>query len=269
MLSSNKIGVDAGGTLIKIAYMQDGVLQFEKVPAAEIAQAAKRLRDRFPDADICATGGKSALLQSHLQRPIRSMVEFDATCKGAKFLMERQGIFPDSFVLTNVGTGTSVHYVEKDRHLRVGGIGVGGGTLMGLSYLLTGIRDYEEIIRMSRLGNRKHIDLKVSDIYEGTEPPIPGDLTASNFGKALGLQTGREPEDMLASVIGLVGETITTISVQAAAQSGTSSIVYIGSSFIENDVLENTVANYTRLRGCEPTVLKDGHYSGALGALLS
>jgi type II pantothenate kinase len=267
--STNSIGIDAGGTLIKIAYMYQDELHFAKFPVAEIAAAAAWIQERFPDADVCVTGGKGKLLHDHLQRPIRSMVEFDATCSGARFLMNQQQIASEAFVLTNVGTGTSVHYVEQHQHCRVIGIGVGGGTLMGLSCLLTGIGDYEEIISISRQGNRNHIDLKVSDIYEGTIPPISGDLTASNFGSVNHSQASRNQSDILASVIGLVGETITTISVQAAAQNGVSTIVYIGSSFIANDVLKETVVNYTVLRGAEPTILQDGQYSGAIGALIS
>jgi type II pantothenate kinase len=265
----NSVGIDAGGTLIKIAYKINNELHFKKFPVAEMAVAVAWIQKHFSDAEICVTGGKVKQLNDLLNRPIRTLIEFDATCSGVQYLMNQQKLSSEPFVLTNVGTGTSIHFVDKEQHHRVGGIGVGGGTLMGLSYLLTGVQDYAEIVELSRQGNRKHIDLKVSDIYEGTVPPISGDLTASNFGKVLHAQKPRQNSDLLASVIGLVGETITTISVQAATQNGVSSIVYIGSSFIGNDVLRDTVINYTVLRGAVPTVLQDGEYSGAIGALLA
>ncbi|NHN30576.1 type II pantothenate kinase [Paenibacillus agricola] len=266
----NSVGVDAGGTLIKIAYRNDQQeLSFEKFPVSEIAMAAAWIQEHFAGAEICVTGGKAKQLHDLLNRPIRTLVEFDATCNGVQYLMDMQKLSDEPFVLTNVGTGTSIHFVDKQKHHRLGGIGVGGGTLMGLSFLLTGIQNYAEIVEVSRQGNRKFIDLKVSDIYEGMVPPIPGDLTASNFGNVLQHQTTRQNSDILASVIGLVGETITTISVQAATQNGASSIVYIGSSFIGNDVLRDTVVNYTVLRGAVPTVLRNGEYSGAIGALMS
>jgi type II pantothenate kinase len=269
LTSYKSVGIDAGGTLIKIAYKLDGELQFRKFPVAEMTAAVTWLQEQFSDAEICVTGGKGKQLHDLLDRPIHTLVEFDATCSGVQYLMAGQQLPADPFVLTNVGTGTSIHFVDKERHHRVGGIGVGGGTLMGLSYLLTSIQDYAEIVETARRGNRQYIDLKVSDIYEGTVPPIPGDLTASNFGNVLKHQETRQNSDILASVIGLVGETITTISVQAATQNGVLSIVYIGSSFIGNDVLRDTVVNYTILRGALPTVLQNGEYSGAIGALLA
>ncbi|MNW61582.1 Type II pantothenate kinase [compost metagenome] len=113
------------------------------------------------------------------------------------------------------------------------------------------------------------MDLKVSHIYEGSEPPISGDLTASNFGNINGATSGIETPDYLASVIGLVGETVTTVSVHAAMQHGLSTIVYIGSSFIGNEALKKVVTDYTILRGANPLILQNGEYSGAIGALFS
>jgi type II pantothenate kinase len=209
------------------------------------------------------------LVQTLLQRELHSMVEFDATCIGVQFLLEKQGIQLDSFVLTNAGTGTSIHFVDPQRHFRIGGTGVGGGTMLGLSFLLTGVSDFTEIVQRSAQGNRDRIDLKVSHIYEGAIPPISGDLTASNFGHVLHYPDDRVITDMLASVIGLVGETVSTTSVLAAGHHGISSIVYIGSSFIGNDLLKQVVAQYTELRGATPLFVEDGEYSGAIGALLS
>ncbi|MCZ8515489.1 type II pantothenate kinase [Paenibacillus filicis] len=269
MQNSKTVGVDAGGTLIKIAFWENEELKFQKFPSTDLPAATEWIRRQFPGAEICVTGGKASLFQALMQIDSEQMIEFEATCSGAQYLLRSQSLPADSFILTNVGTGTSVHYVENNRHLRVGGIGVGGGTLMGLSCIMTGMSDYKEIISLSRQGSRKAVDLKVSDIYEGTTPPIPGDLTASNFGKANHPGQKWSDQDLLASVIGVVGETVTTVSILAAAQHGTSAIVYIGSSFVDNDVLRETVTGYTILRGAVPTVLTNGEYSGAIGALLS
>lgn len=56
------------------------------------------------------------------------MVEFDATCRGIKHLLDCHGVNLDSFILTNVGTGTSIHFIDSDSNTRVGGTGVGGGS---------------------------------------------------------------------------------------------------------------------------------------------
>jgi type II pantothenate kinase len=308
------VGIDAGGTLIKVAYVHGGALVLQRYPADDIRQAVEFVERTVPGAQLCITGGKSLLMQSLFAREVRQIVEFEATCSGVRYLLARAGLLPETFVLTNVGTGTSIHHVTDGGHGRIGGTGVGGGTLLGLSALLTGVADYSDIVRRSQQGSRDAIDLKVSHIYEGAEPPISGELTASNFGRVPRMGPGRNAvdrdavsrdavsnvqsdqvgasglmgipgsmgtpidngatsgngygvDDLLASVVGLVGETVATSSVLAAGNNGAPAIVYIGSSFVDNPLLTKIVSDYTRLRGAEPIMLQDGAFSGAIGAL--
>ncbi|GGD81594.1 type II pantothenate kinase [Paenibacillus nasutitermitis] len=265
-----KIGVDAGGTLIKAAYMKDASIEYKTFSVSQLALAAEWI-NQFPHARICVTGGKAMLLKALTDPAAPEMVEFEATYQGARYLLDKEGLAEESHILTNVGTGTSIHYLGNGKQHRVGGTGVGGGTIMGLSQLLTGLTDFDEIVRLAALGDRDRIDLKVSHIYEGRTPPISGDLTASNFGRlsALASSDSISKEELLASVIGLVGETVATASVLAAAQFNLSSILFIGSSFNHNDPLKRSVEGYTRLRGAEPLFIGKGEYCGAIGALLN
>jgi type II pantothenate kinase len=254
--------------LIKIAFMdQEGNIQYSKYPTLEMGEAIRWLQTKAADARLCLTGGKAALLQTRLGIEAEHIVEFEATVSGVRWLLEQAGTRLDSFLLTNVGTGTSIHCVESSTHYRVGGTGVGGGTLVGLSALATGVRDYDDIVRFASVGLRDEIDLKVSHIYEGSTPPIPGELTASNFGRWLQTGGSERKEDVLASVVGLVGETVASVSVHAAGQCGASSVLYIGSSFINNPLLRTVVADYTELRGSRAVMVPNGEYSGAMGAL--
>lgn len=261
-----KIGIDIGGTLIKVAYSENEKIQYRKFPSSRLKEAAVWVKEHFDKAPICLTGGKAGLFQSLLGRDARIIVEFEATCRGIRLLLEKKGIQLKDFLLANVGTGTSIHYVAGDQHVRVGGTGVGGGTIMGLSTLLTGVSDYDEIVRLARHGDRGSVDLKVRHIYEGSESPISGDLTASNFGR---VSEDRKEYDVLASVMGLVGETVATVSVFAADQHRTPTIVFIGSSFIENNLLKQIVTSYTTLKEKKPVFVENGEYSGAIGALLT
>lgn len=264
------VGVDAGGTLIKIAYMKDHVLSYTHFPTKSLGEAANWLNSNFPEAKICVTGGKGNVMKEKLLQKTTSIIEFEATCLGVKYLLKNKGTSQFSFLLTNVGTGTSIHYVTPDLHYRIGGSGVGGGTLLGLSYLLSGITEYDQIIEQAKLGQRAKIDLTVGQIYEGVEePPISADLTASNFGNIMNIVEKEETSDMLAAVVGLVGETVSSLSVHAAAQCGTSAIMYIGSSFKNNSLLKEVVEQYTYFKGANPFFLEKGEYSGAIGALLS
>lgn len=261
------VGIDAGGTLIKVAYTENGTLHFAKYPVAEIQQVADWVNG-LSDGDICITGGKSGVLLSILNKKAREMVEFEATHLGVQFLLEKMGRNDDSYLLTNVGTGTSIHCVENNQQERIGGTGIGGGTLVGLSRLLTGVMDYEEMVSLARNGSRDRIDLKVKHIYEGKVPPISGELTASNFGNKI-FEVAHElsKEELLAAVMGLVGETVSTVSVHAAKQCNNSTIIYIGSSFFHNPLLKEVVESYTILRGAVPLFLENGEYSGAVGAM--
>jgi len=265
-----KIGVDAGGTLIKAAYIKEASIEYIKFPVSRLADAAEWI-NQFPHARICITGGKAMVLKTLTDRAAAEMVEFEATYHGARYLLGKSGLAEDSHILTNVGTGTSIHYLGNGKQQRVGGTGVGGGTIMGLSQLLTGLTDFDEIVQLAAEGDRDRIDLKVSHIYEGRVPPISGDLTASNFGRisALTSSVSLSKEELLASVVGLVGETVATASVLAAGQLNLSSILFIGSSFVHNDPLKKSVESYIRLRGAEPVFIGKGEYCGAIGAMLS
>lgn len=68
----------------------------------------------------------------------------------------------DRYVYLNVGTGTGFHQATQNSQKRVGGSGVGGGTMIGLSYLLTGIGDFDTIIERAKDGIRDNVDLKGS-----------------------------------------------------------------------------------------------------------
>lgn len=267
---TTKIGIDAGGTLTKIAVETNERIHLLKFPSTDIERTAQWLTNEAPQASLALTGGKAGKLRELLAaREALLVPEFDATCIGASWLLEREGRKPAAFLLTNVGTGTSIHYVSESGHERVGGTGVGGGTIVGLSLLIGGSADFTSITAEALTGNRANVDLKVSHIYAGLTPPIPGDLTASNFGHVMHQTAPIATADALASVIGLVGETVTTVSVHAAREKGTTNIVYIGTTFVDNPLLADIVLRYTRLRGCEAYVLPDGGFSGAVGALLA
>ncbi|WP_308634165.1 type II pantothenate kinase [Paenibacillus silvisoli] len=264
-----RIGIDVGGTLIKLAFVSKFDMEYKKVAIAELDAVVSWVESVKP-ASVCVTGGGAARLKERLSANVSEMIEFEATVAGANSLLGKNGANPQAFVLVNVGTGTSIHYVDAAKHRRIGGTGIGGGTLMGLSRLVTGLSNFNDIVSLAKQGVRERIDLTVSDIYNGAETPIPGHLTASNFAKLSHIDgiDRISKQDLLAAVVGMVGETVATASVLAAGQFGTTSIVYIGSSFIDNDHLRAVIQDYTVLRGAAPLFLEQGEYCGAIGALL-
>ncbi len=57
--------------------------------------------------------------------------------------------------------------------------------IQGLGHLLSQITDYKQLTDMAQHGDRNTIDLRLDIFIKYTEPPIPGDLTAANFGHVL------------------------------------------------------------------------------------
>lgn len=263
-----KIGIDAGGTLLKIAYITGEKRLLEKQPAADIDSFIDELNARHKQDEIYITGGKAEYMKQRLDMPAKTSIEFDATYRGLSILMKEQAYTLDRFVYLNVGTGTSFHQADKTGQKRVGGSGVGGGTLMGLSRLLTGIEDFNDIVSLAKKGNRDNIDLKVHHIYAGHESPLPGDLTASNFGNvAPGDHKASSTEDSLQAVIALVAETVSTVGITLADGFNTTDIVYIGSTLLGNDVMTEIIDRYVRLKGMKPHIINNGEFSGAIGAV--
>ncbi|NLY79720.1 MAG: type II pantothenate kinase [Lysinibacillus sp.] len=267
------IGIDAGGTLTKVAYLDDhNEFQFKAFPSKDFSLVRDWI-EAHPEIDeIGITGGRTEQLLAVLEslKSIHYIVEFEATVKGVKHLLKKEGHDIKKSIITNIGTGTSIHYMEEDKQVRVGGTGIGGGTLTGLSTLITGLSDFEEITTIAKHGKRDYIDLFVKDIFEGMEPPIEGHLTASNFGKVNILNNNTYPvPDLLATIQALVGEVITTLSIQYADANNSETIIYIGSTLTNNDHLKEVIANYTILKKHTPIFLNNCGFSGAIGALLN
>ncbi len=262
-----KIGIDAGGTLIKVALLTDSSRTFKKYPAAEIDQVISMLNNKHADDNVYLTGGKAEYIQEKLNFEATASIEFDATFRGLTQLLKEADMDLDRYVYLNVGTGTSFHQATRDSQKRVGGSGVGGGTMIGLSYLLTGIGDFETIIERAKDGIRDNVDLKVHHIYNGRPSPIPGDLTASNFGRILNAKETATIDDQLIAVIGLVAETVTAMAINLADAFETKNMVFIGSTLLDNKVMTDIIYRYSELKNAQAFVVPNGEYSGALGSI--
>ncbi|MGE7881936.1 type II pantothenate kinase [Bacillus sp. NPDC094077] len=265
------VGIDAGGTLTKIAYLNEKKkLAFEKFYSHEQDKVIDWLKNNNRMKQICITGGKAKLLQQLLSDSdkIVELNEFEATLAGVRYILKEEKHSINNFILTNIGTGTSIHYIYNDQYIRAGGTGVGGGTIMGLSKLLTNIDHFEDVIPLTKVGSRKDLDITVGDIYGGILSPIDNSLTASNFGKAAIIDSDIANSDIIATVQGLVGEVVTALSLQFAEAKNIDHIIYIGSTLCNNVHLQNIISSYTEYQNKTPIFIQDGGNSGAIGALL-
>lgn len=263
------IGIDAGGTLIKIVYKERGEYRYKTFLSNEVDKLVEWINECHPNAKLKITGGKQKNVSKLFRNPNELIDEFEATTIGIKEVLERADLYPaEKYLLVNVGTGTSIHSVIGESSERLGGSGIGGGTLMGLSYLLTGHKQFEEIVLLAEKGKRTGIDLKVRDIYEGDRSPIGGDLTASNFG-FLERMTGEElQEDILACLIGMISEAVLMMAIPFAKTIESPTIVFIGSTFHNNALFKTQLQRFEDLFELKLHFPFNGQYSGAHGALL-
>lgn len=114
------------------------------------------------------------------------------------FEQARPDIYP--YLLVNIGSGVSMVKVSGPRQYeRIGGTSLGGGTLWGLLSLLTGARNFEDMLKLADSGDNTAVDMLVGDIY-GTgygKIGLKSTTIASSFGKVYKMkrQAEREAED--------------------------------------------------------------------------
>lgn len=278
--SETLMGVDVGATLAKLAVRgADGSLDFSFLPASDLPTVARRIEDRVPGR-IGLTGCGATALEARLGAPCFRFLEFEAWGRGSRHLLEAQGFDPgEPYLLVSLGTGTSILLVEGDAISRVGGTALGGGTVLGLGAALTGLEDHDAICRLAQDGERRHVDLRVGDIYQENEIPLPAETTAASFGKVLhrapgasgskNLGPGRAPghEDLAAAVMGLVGENVALICAGLGRASGIKRLVYGGGALHDNPVLVSILLGVSAGMGAEPVLLENGNFAGALGVL--
>ncbi|WP_053216119.1 type II pantothenate kinase [Guptibacillus hwajinpoensis] len=269
VLMTECIGIDAGGTLIKVVYKERDEYLYQTFLSNEVEKLVKWINEWHPNAKLKITGGKQENISKLLHNPHELIDEFEATTIGIKEVLKRAELYlPEKYLLVNVGTGTSIHSMIGENSERLGGSGIGGGTLMGLSYLLTRQKQFEEIMLLAEKGKRTGIDLKVRDIYEGDRSPISGDLTASNFG-FLERMTGEElQEDILACLVGMISEAVLMMVMPFAKAIESSTIVFIGSTFHNNALFKKQLQRFEDLFELKLHFPFNGQYSGAHGALL-
>ena len=269
------VGIDVGATLAKLAVRgPDGNLECSFWPSTETETLLDRVRALTPEG-VGLTGCGAHRLKPYLSPLPQTILEFEAWAFGSRELLGRQGVNPDSpYVLVSVGTGTSMLLVEGDRVRRLGGTALGGGTLLGLGFALTGCRSHSEFCALAAQGGRGKIDLLIKDIYPPDEIELPGEATAASFGGLArrASQMGKdslhdEPAPLAAAVTQLVGENVALLTAALAEKTSAQRIVFGGSSLEGHPYLQGLLAGITAALGFEATLLERGGYAGAIGAL--
>ncbi|HYD50583.1 MAG TPA: hypothetical protein VEB21_19660 [Terriglobales bacterium] len=223
------VGIDIGGSTTDAVLLNDE-LQVVSIEANDpVAAAAGALGRLVSDLGhglseltaIAATGvGARSLGADLFGVPVRTVSEMTAIGIGGTTLAGRT----DALVVS-MGTGTAMVSVKGSDIVHVGGTGVGGGTLLGLSKHLLNVTRLSTLEQLAASGDLAHVDLTVGDLAGGPVGALPADATASNFGK---LSSDASPQDKARALVNMIAEVIVVLSVTAARACGQTDIVLTG-----------------------------------------
>ncbi len=231
------IGIDVGGSTTKI-------VGFRKQGAEKELMSPLFVRATDPITSIYGAFGKftvkNGLALSDIEKimltgagsshvtgslyglPCETVPEFHGTGLGGLYLSH----LPEAIVVS-MGTGTALIHAKKDCTMEyLGGTGVGGGTLIGLSKKLIGVESINHLEELATGGDLHNIDLTVGDIMKKDDGSLlPSDMTAANFGKVSDMAT---PQDVAKGVLNMVFETVGMMAVFAARMYRLDKVVLTG-----------------------------------------
>ena len=230
------IGIDVGGSTTKIVGFRglDGKVEMiapQLVKANDPITATYGAFGKFTDENnlrieeikkVMMTGVGSSYVKKDLYGlNCERVEEFQAIGSGGLYL---SGL--SEALVVSMGTGTAmVHAVRGGNMNYIGGTGVGGGTLMGLSKLLAGAESIDHITELAQLGDLANVDLRIKDITAGSLGDLMSDMTAANFGNVSDIAT---KHDMALGIMNMVFETVCMVSVFASRSVGVKDIVLTG-----------------------------------------
>ncbi len=192
--------------------------------------------------------------------PTYKIDEFIATGTGGYYLTDKKEV-----IVVSMGTGSFFVKVTETEMKHLGGVGLGGGTISGLSSIMLNTDDIHEIAEMSRKGNVAEIDLRIGDLAKEKLPGLNLEVTASNFGKA---DAQCKQEDIAAGIVHMVLENVCQTAILASVNTGIRDYLLIGglTKFIECQELTKA---FQMLWDVEISIPQYSDYATAIGAVIA
>ena len=170
---------------------------------------------------VMITGVGAAYVDSPIYGlPTDKTEEFIADGLGARYESELERM-----IVVSMGTGTSLVQCDEEGIRHIGGIGIGGGTLAGLSRVLLQTDDVKQVSSLAMRGDISHINLLIGDISANPLPGLPKNATASLFGNAASTASR---EDIALGIINTVLQSIGSSTILSSLGSGIREYVLIG-----------------------------------------
>ncbi len=270
------VGIDVGGSTTKIVGFAPGgkLLSPMFVQATDPVTSIYGAFGKFTlenglaldEIDrIMMTGAGSHAIGSRIYgHECKTVSEFACTGIGGLYL---SGL--DEAIVVSLGTGTAIIHAKRtpDGTMTdyLGGTGVGGGTILGLSKKMLGVGSIDSLEQLSEDGDLGMIDLRIKDISKsGTFKGVNEELTASNFGNLSDLATNG---DIARGIINMVAETVAMMSIFAARSFGIKDIVMTG-NLTTVKIVRDTFAGLAPTFGVNFLVPDMSQYGTVIGAAL-
>jgi type II pantothenate kinase len=204
-----------------------------------------------------------------------------ANAMAVKYLLKRPdqntvfggtGKIGDKFIIASMGTGVSFtanSEGEATRH--VGGSALGGGTLMALSRLMLGIKDFGELCALAATGDSRNLDLLICDMFgEDYGTTLTSDVVGSSMAKALWMEERPEDKQIAASLLATVSFAIGAHVAAICSAEKADTIVFVGGFLDIDGIICRGLVKAVNLFHPEVTIVvpKNHHFIGALGAAL-
>lgn len=226
------IGIDVGISTTKIVGIEEKGMVISPIrikatdPITSLYGAfGKYLHDNKIKLDeiehVMLTGVGAAYIDEHIYGlPTSKSEEFIADGLGAKYESKL-----DRMIVVSMGTGTSLVKCDGENIKHIGGIGIGGGTLAGLSRIMLKTDDIKQITNLAKDGDVSKINLLIKDISAKPLPGLPMSAVASLFSNA---KTNASREDIAKGLIWMVLQCIGSATILSSLESGIKDFVLIG-----------------------------------------
>jgi len=162
-----------------------------------------------------------------------------------------------------MGTGTALVKAVNSEITRIGGSGVGGGTVLGLASQMLGKNDIDAILALASDGNLRNVDLMVRDIIGEEIPALPADLTAANFGNIISTATS---SDIALGIINMVFEVIGMLVVMALKNESINNVVLTG-TLTTFPQARDVFNRFSEMTGINFIIPENAVYATAIGTV--
>ena len=264
------LGIDVGGSTTKAVALRNGeIVGVKQVRAADqitslygaIGSILREYGELLSDVTQITLTGVGA---SFINGPIfgietRKVDEFLAIGFGALHLSGLKDI-----LVVSLGTGIAFVRAGESGISHIGGSGVGGGTILGLSSQMLGKSDIDAVLALAEGGRLENVDLSVRDILGSYIPSLPPDFTAANFGQ---IKSTASQADLALGIINMVLQTAGMLAVFAARNDTVHDVILTGTltTFPQMDTM---ISSFSELSGLNFYIPENAVYATAIGATL-